>query len=107
MCRKMKLAGIDAKVIKLTDVAGDINPAEIKSIMDHGKLIDHVYHRIRDGVLVFVCSTKAKNADLEILVKSLIRKMKEQKKRNIHSVSVFIFNHRDNSDHVPLLSVLV
>ena len=91
--KPMKIAGVNAKVIKLADVSDQVSQDEIDSIFKHGKITNHVYQRIRNGVLVLFCSVKVGYKEIEIIVSALKQKMKDQKKRQLFDVTVFEFTH--------------
>lgn len=91
--QKINIAGIESKIIKLDDVRGAVSTDEIKSILIHGKVVSGIYQRIRDGVLVFICSTKAAMADLDLIARALMSKMIDQKKKQVFSITVYQFNH--------------
>ncbi len=108
MNTKYKIAGLKTDVFKLAEVKGMIDPKEIKSIMDHGKIMEHVYYRIRSGILVLVCSTQTLHFDLEAIVEALKKKVKDQKKKSLEGISLFQFSHQTSGNSgAPLLTDVV
>lgn len=91
--KQMKIAGVNAKVLKLSDVSEQVSQDEIDSIFKYGKITDHVYQRVRNGILVLFCSVTVGYKEIEIIVAGLKQKMKDQKKRQLFDVTVFEFNH--------------
>jgi len=89
--KSITVAGINGKSHKLADVKTEVSQAEINSIMKYGKLANGIYHRIRDGVLVLICSANTLVGELEILVKALSQKMIDQKKKRLFDIAVFEF----------------
>ena len=62
------------------------------SIIRHGKVIGSVYHRIRDGILVIICSTRTAFTELDYISKAIIQKVIDQKKKHIDGIQVYQFN---------------
>jgi hypothetical protein len=91
--RKIKIEGIDATFIKLGEAEGKVDRPTVDYIFKTGKLTRHVYHYIKNGVLVLFCSVIVAKAELDWLVRFLKQKVKDQKKKQLFEITVFEFNH--------------
>lgn len=90
---KIKIEGIDATFIKLGEASGVVDKKTVDRIFKHGKVTSHVYQYIKNGVLILFCSVKVATAEIDLIVKMLKQKVKDQKKKQLFEITVFEFNH--------------
>jgi len=91
--RKIKIEGIDATFIKLGEASGVVDKSTINHIFKTGKVTSHLYHYIKNGVLVLFCSARVAKAEIDLVVKMLKQKVKDQKKKQLFEITVFEFTH--------------
>jgi large-conductance mechanosensitive channel len=88
----IKLAGLDTKSFKLSEVKDSLDQKEMDKVFKYGKIADHIYGKFVDGALVIFCSVKA-CLHLNRIVEDMKQKAKDQKKRQLFNVTVFEYSH--------------
>ena len=79
------------QLFKLSEVSNQINQDVVKSIMNPRSKYGEVYYRVRDGILVIICSCKVAIAEVERAITYVSLKMQHQKKRAPVKVNVFTY----------------
>jgi hypothetical protein len=87
-----KLNGINATHYKLADCKEEIDDKEVSRIFKTGHVINHIYVKIKNGVLVIFCRAKNPHAELDLLVGILKQLVKDQKKKQLFQVTVFEYS---------------
>ena len=94
MCKvKFKIEGVDTTFIKPGGAKGLLDREAVNRIFKLGKITRHIYQRVENGVLILFCSLKVATAELDLVVRFLKQKVKDQKKKQLFEVKVFQFNH--------------
>ena len=94
MCKiKIKIEGIKTTFIKLGEASGTVDKKTVDRIFKNGKVTSHVYQYIKNGVLILFCSVRVAKAEIDLVVKMLKQRVKDQKKKQLFEITVFEFNH--------------
>lgn len=91
MKNNITVAGINGDLYRLSEVATKVDQSEVNSIFKHGKVLDGVYYRVRDGVLVLLCIGRSAVGELEHIVRFLAQKVRDQKKKAVSKVTVLYY----------------
>jgi hypothetical protein len=90
MKNNITLAGISGDLFKLKEVASEVDQNELDSIFKRGKVVQGIYCRVRDGVMVIICVAKASIVELDFVAKAISIKTKDMKEKGVYRLNVFV-----------------